>query len=171
MKVGDLVRYLDGFWLVTRYDPKRTRTASLLNREGVALEVAHDDEAVVVVANPSEDWPFISAPVKPSMGPVASLSRSTAYADDVFELYRDWMPSEPTRAGGSIFFNPSLGLKSGDYVLARHVNGKCSGIVIPRNFSTVRQKQASVAAKVKPKEADKTAYTRLMGEDPFGDDD
>lgn len=170
MKVGDLVAGYDGHWLVTRYDPKRTRTASLLNREGVALEVAHDDETLTVIANPSENWPFVSAPIKPSLGHVVGLSRPTAYVDNSLELYKDWMPSEPTRAGGSIFLNPDLGLRPGDYLNVKHSSGKMTGITIPHNFATVRQKQAQVATKPKAT-ADKTAYTRLMGEDPFGDDD
>lgn len=169
MKLGDLVSHGNEFWVVVRYDPKRTRTATLLNRLGATEEIAHD-AVIDIIANPGQDWPFVAAPVKPAWGPVTSLVRPSFSSPEalVLTLYRDWLPSEPARAGGSIFLNPALRLQVGDYLLARHQNGKDSSIVIPANFATVRQKQARAAAKPKP---DRTAYTRLLDDDPFEDDD
>jgi hypothetical protein len=169
VKLGDLVSHDNHFWIVARYDPKRTRTATLLNREGLSMEIPHN-EPVEVVANPSRDWPFVAAPVKPMLGPVVGITRSSS-ADvvDDLELYRDWIPSEPTRAGGSIFLSPLLRLRPGDFLLLRHVTGKTSRVVIPHTFGTIGQKQARNIAKPKPV---KTAYTRLLDDDdPFGDDD
>jgi hypothetical protein len=170
MKLGDLVMYGEGFWLVTRYDPKRTRTATLLAARGGSVEVPVEDPTVTVVANPAADWPFVAAPVKPVWGPVTQLVMPGIGRPEPTQLalYRDWLPSEPARAGGSIFLNPALGLQPGDYLLATHRNGRGSRLVIPAHFATVRQKQTRAAAKPKP---DRTAYTRLLGEDPFGEDD
>jgi hypothetical protein len=168
VKLGDLVQHSDAYWLVTRYDPKRTRTATLLNAVGAVLEIPHD-EAVTIIANPSQDWPFVAAPLKPSWGPINRLVRPSLMETEPVELmlYRDWLPSEPARAGGSIFFNPNLRLQVGDYLLAKHANGKDSSVVIPANFGTVRQKQAQAASKPKP---DRTAYSRLLDDDQFEDD-
>jgi len=133
----------------------------------VISEVAHD-EPVEIVANPSENWPFVAPPIKPILGPIKTLAWPRREIDiRPLVLYRDWLPSDPVRAGGSIFLNPRLGLQIGDFLLATHITGKLSRIVIPPQFGTIRQKQARVA--VKPK-ADKTAYTRLLDDDHFGDD-
>lgn len=168
MKLGDLVSHDNAFWIVTRYDPKRTRTATLLNSEGLSQEIAHD-EPVEVIANPSLDWPFVAAPVKPMLGPIKMLSWPKPGVEILpLVLYRDWLPSDPIRAGGSIFLNPSLGLRIGDFLLAAHVSGKLSRVDIPNNFGTVHQKLARKADK--PKAVDRTAYTRLLDDDPFEDD-
>ena len=167
MKVGDLIQFLDDYWLVIRYDPKRPRTATLLSSTGLAREVPHD-EPVNVIANPSQDWPFVAAPMKPTWGPVKTLSRPHGVLMDALTPYRHWLPSEPARAGGSLFLNPDLKLRPGDYLLAHHANGKDSGIVIPSHFGTVRQKQERQAAKPKP---ERTAYTRLLSDDQIGDDE
>lgn len=167
MKLGDLVSYIDGFWVVTRYDPKRTRTATLRNATGTSIEVPHD-ESVSVLANPSQEWPFIAAPIKPKWGPITTLVRPSPSGTITLTLYQDWIPSEPSRAGGSLFLNPNLRLQIGDYLLATHANGTSSSIVISTAFGTVHQRQTRAAAKPKP---DRTAYTRLLDDvDPFDDD-
>jgi len=169
VKVGDLVTHEAGFWIVTRHDPKRTRTATLRNAGGTAVEIPHDAK-IDVVANPGDDWPFVAAPLKPKWGPITQLTRPSPAGPAgtvTLSLYQDWLPSEPARAGGSIFLNPNLRLMIGDYLLATHANGKASSIVIPANFGTVRQRSARLASKPKP---DRTAYTRLLDDDPFEDD-
>jgi len=166
VKLGDLIARDNDFWVVARFDPKRTRTATIRNAAGTAVEIPHDD-IVEVIANPSEDWPFIAAPIKAMWGPIVQLTRPNRPDALELKLFRDWLPSEPARAGGSIFLNPSLHLGIGDYLLAKHTNGKSSSIVIPKNFGTVREKQARAASKPKP---DRTVYTRLLDEDPFEDD-
>jgi hypothetical protein len=170
VKLGDLVRDGHEFWIVTRYDPKRTRTATLRNAAGTAVEVPHDSP-MTVVANPGQDWPFVAAPIKPKWGPITRLTwpspPSSAAEGLVLSLYEHWLPSEPARAGGSIFLNPTLGLRVGDYLLATHGSGKSSSIVIPAHFGTVYQRQAARLAKPKP---DRTAYTRLLDDDQFEDE-
>lgn len=175
MKLGDLVSHETRFWIVTRYDPKRTKTATLREADGTALEVSCD-APVTVIANPGQDWPFIAAPLKPKWGPIVTLTRPTSPGTVAtggmvivtLTLYQDWLPSEPSRAGGSIFLNPALGLQAADYLLATHSNGRASSIVIPGHFGTVYQRQARAAASPKPDP--RTAYTRLLGDDPFEDD-
>jgi hypothetical protein len=169
VKLGDLVRYDNDFWVVIRFDPMRTRTALLLRRNGSNREIPHA-EPVEVLANPSQDWPFVAAPLKPQWGPVVALQNPTLAGARTLELYQDWLPSEPARSGGSLFLNPSLNLRHGDYLLAEHGNGQRSRIVIPAGFGTVRQKQAREAAKTKPKPEEPTAYTRLLEDDRFEDE-
>jgi hypothetical protein len=167
VKLGDLIARENDFWVVARFDPKRTRTATIRNAAGLALEIPHD-ATVEVIANPSEDWPFIAAPIKAMWGPITQLTQPNRPEPQALRIFRDWLPSEPARAGGSIFLNPSLRLQHGDYLLATYANGKASSIVIPKHFSTVREKQARAASKAKP---DRTVYTRLLDDDPFEDDD
>ena len=166
MKLGDVVKHMGSYWLVTRYDPKRTRTADLLASGGL-FSVVPFDHAVEVVANPSQDWPYVAAKVSPRFGPIKGLSRPPATQHLV--LYRDWLPSEPSRAGGSLFLNPKLGLRYGDYLLAHHENGKTSGISIPQTFGTVAQAKKRVEAKPKPVE--RTAYSMLLEDKQIGDED
>lgn len=167
MKLGDLVAYEDQFWVVARFDPKRTRTATLCRADGHALEIPHD-QTLRVIANPSSEWPYVAAPIKPRLGPVVKLSRPARTSSVELVLYQDWLPSEPTRAGGSIFLNPNLRLQIGDYLLATHANGQASSVVIPGGFGTVRQRQARMVSKPKPEQ--RTAYTRLLDDDSFEDD-
>lgn len=169
MKLGDLVSRDANFWIVSRYDPKRTRTATLLDAHGATVEIPHDDK-VEIIANPSQDWPFVAAPLKPSWGAVTRLVRPSPGGSDPvpLTLYRDWVPSDPVRAGGSIFLNPNLRLQIGDYLLATHANSKSSSLIIPAGFGTVAQKLARAAAKPKP---DRTAYSRLLEDDDQFEDD
>jgi hypothetical protein len=166
VKLGDLVAYEDHFWVVTRYDPKRTRTATLRRADGHALEVPHD-QTLRVIANPSSEWPYVASPLKPRWGPVVKLTRPSRVNQVELVLYHDWLPSDPVRAGGSIFLNPNLRLQIGDYLLATHADGHASSVVIPGGFGTVQQRQARMT---KPKPELRTSYTRLLDDDPFEDD-
>ena len=166
MKLGDVVQQEGTYWMVVRYDPRRTRTADLLSSAGPLVTVPFD-APVEVVANPSQDWPYVALKVSPRLGPIKNLSRPPSAQDLV--LYRDWMPSEPSRAGGSIFLNPKLRLRHGDYLLAHHENGKTSGISIQATFGTVAQNKKRVEAKPKPVE--RTAFSRLLEDKQLGDDD
>lgn len=166
MKLGDVVHQNGTYWMVVRYDPRRTRTADLLSSAGPLITIAFD-APVEIVANPSQDWPYVAAKVSPRFGPIKGLSRPPATQHLV--LYRDWLPSEPSRAGGSLFLNPKLGLRYGDYLLAHHENGKTSGISIPQTFGTVAQAKKRVEAKPKPVE--RTAYSMLLEDKQIGDED
>jgi hypothetical protein len=166
VKLGDVVKHMGSYWLVTRYDQKRTRTADLLASGGMFTTVPFD-HPVEVIANPSQDWPYVAAKVSPRLGPIENLSRPPGTLHLV--LYRDWMPSEPSRAGGSIFLNPKLGLRHGDYLLAHHKGGKTSGIAIPSTFSTVAQAKKRV--ETKPKPTVRTAYDMILDDHQIGDDD
>jgi hypothetical protein len=175
VKLGDLVSHENRFWIVTRYDPKRTKTATLREADGTALEVPCN-APVTVIANPGQEWPFVAAPLKPKWGPITTLARPTSPGTVAtggliivpLTLYQDWLPSEPSRAGGSIFLNPALHLQAADTLLATHSNGRSSSLVIPGHFGTVYQRRARAAASPKP--VDRTAYDRLLDDDQFEDD-
>jgi hypothetical protein len=165
VKLGDIVKREGAYWLVTRFDPKRTRTADLRSASGTVLTIPHNG-VVEVIANPSQDWPYVAAPLKPRLGPILSLARPPTMSP--LALYRDWMPSEPSRAGGSIFLNPKLGLRHGDTLVAIHGSGGNSRIDIPATFGTVKQNKARVAAKPKP---ERNAFTRILEDKQIGDED
>jgi hypothetical protein len=167
MQLGDIIRRENTYWLVTRFDAKRTRTADLRSSTGTVLTIPHN-VVVEVIGNPSQDWPYVAAPMKPRLGPIKDIMRPADGSH--LTLYRDWLPSEPTRAGGSIFLNPKLGLRHGDTILAIHVNNVSSRINIPLTFGTVKQNKARVAAKPKP-ELERNAFTRLLEDKQIGDED
>jgi hypothetical protein len=172
MKLGDLVLYNDQPWIVSRYDPKRTRTAVLLASSGVQEEVAHDLDVsggVQVLANPGNNWPFITVPAKVGYS-VAALT----YQGRTLAHVSEWVTSDPLRSGGPVFLNPSIGLRYGDLFLVSYRGVRDPRKVVsvrvnvPRDFGTVRQRQTRAEA-ARPKPEDRNAFTRLLSEDPFGD--
>jgi hypothetical protein len=164
VRLGDLVESSGIFWLVVRYDPKRTKTATLLSDTGTRVDLPFNAQ-VRVIANPGEDWPFVASPVKPTWGPIQRLV--VPHQERELRLYEDWIPSEPERAGGSLFFNPKAGLQGGDLLLATHKNGKASSIVIQAGFGTVKQKQAKMASKPKPV---RNMFTVILDDELDGDE-
>lgn len=178
MRLGDLVRYLDQHWLVSRYDPKRTRSATLLAASGSTLEVPFDHDALgglVVVANPSRDWPFITVP--PRNGYVVD---TISFQGQPLEPFTQWVASDPTRPGGPVFLAPDPRLRYGEALLIQYVPVQRTGtgsrravilrVDITKDFGTVRQRVARVEAARPKVEEKKNAFTRLLADDPYGDE-
>jgi hypothetical protein len=174
MKLGDLVMHLDRHWIVSRYDPKRTRTAVLLAADGTQTEIPHDLDAIggaQVIANPSEQWPFVVVPPKNGYV-IAGIS----HAGVVIEPITGWVASDPTRTGGPVFLAPNPRLRYGETLLVRLQGIKrreisTKRVDIPREFGTVKQRTARAeAARTKPEEK-ANAFSRLLSDDQIGDDD
>lgn len=172
MKLGDLVLHLDRHWMVSRYDAKRTRTATLLAADGTQVEVPHDLDSVggvTVVANPSADWPFIMVPPKNGF-----RISSIRHEGRVLTPFVEWIASDPSRMGGPVFLAPSPALRYGVTLLVSSLAAgrpvTTTRIDIPRDFGTVKQRAAKVAA-ARPQLEERNAYTRVLSDDLIGDDD
>ena len=172
MKLGDLVTHLDRHWIVNRYDSKRTRLATLLAADGTQMEIPHDLDAsggLVVIANPAEQWPFVVMPEKAGYR-LYSIQFRGVFIEEV----TGWVASDPTRAGGPVFFAPDTRLRYGEMLLVRYVGVNRRAVSnirvdIPRDFGTVQQRVAK-AAKPKPALVEKNAFTRILDDDLIGDD-
>ena len=174
MKLGDLVQHLDQHWIVSRYDPKRTRTATLLAADGHQTEIPLDLDAVggvTIIANPSEQWPFVVMPEKNGCKIASIMHQGVA-----IEPILGWVASDPTRTGGPVFLAPNPRLRYGETLIVRYtgVGRKMASNIrvdIPREFGTVKQRAARAdAARPKPDEK-KTAFDRLLSDKQIGDDD
>lgn len=170
MRLGDLVQYHDRYWVVRRYDPKRTRSATLLAEEGATMEVPYDHDALgglVVLANPGQDWPFITLPAKNGY-----LISAIVFRGVPIPPVTGWVASDPTRSGGPVFLAPDARLRYGEALLI-HYKGVGRPAVtkrvdIPRDFGTVRQRVNRVEA-ARPVPEEKNAFTRLLADDPYED--
>ncbi len=170
VKVADLVWYKDQHWVVSRFDPRRTKTATLLATSGRVEEVRWDADVqgeVVVLAHPFTDWPFVTLKERPKFGPLRRVVRikgpmSSPIEEDL-AIYKDWVPSDPVRSGGPIFFSPALDLKAGEQLIVILERGRAR-LVVPSNFLTV----ANRVALSKPTEREaKTVFTHLLDDDTF----
>lgn len=161
MKRGDLVEHEGSHWIVQSYDARRLRVALLLKADGTTQEVAHDLE-VTVVANPSEEWPFLTVPEKPRWGRVTTVSRVERAGLVPLTPFADWMLADPVRSGGSLFLRPGLGLVTGNILQVRFEKG-VTNIPITPGFGTVAARVARVAVKKPLRPA--TVYDRLTSND------
>lgn len=151
MRLGDVVSLGEGrVGLVRRVD-RTTHLAHVLLHDGTLSEVPEfqDKERpglCQVLSNPASEWPVIAAPVRNSMGPVVRVARVTLEGERVFTPFLDWIASDPTRSGGSIFFRPDLGLRFGDVLLLGHRDRsgqvRSSRLAVPQVFGTVSQRKA-----------------------------
>ena len=173
MKVGEIVRFEHKRWRVLSHSTD-FRTCTLINFNLEKIEVPDDLDKgleLKVVANP-ENWPFVTIPTKITFGRLVSvtqakmdLTRGETTTVTLSPLV-DWMPGDFVTAGGSVFFNPSLGLKAGDVLVATHLNGKTQRISITRAFGSMKTMTARVEKKPEPM----TIYKRILMDDVFGKD-
>lgn len=161
VNVGTLVQYADRRWVICRSN-ELSKTITMRSWEGDTHTCADNDTDVVVICHPSTDWPFIAGPTRPKAGPVKALHVTRMTKRLELEPLIDWMPSEFLRPGGSIFFNPSVGLRVGEIVVATHEDGSGSRINVGHTFATVAQR---VLRATTPKKEPKTAYDRLLGDE------
>jgi hypothetical protein len=171
MKLGDLISWRGQRWVVRSVD-RRARLASILGEDLRTDTVPYNldqrtSEACQVICNPSEQWPFIAVGVKNNRGRLIRIDRAVPVPTPL-RMWHDWLPSDPLRMGGGpVFFNPELRLGFSESLLATFETGLPGKIVTPPGFGTVRQRQSRAA--VKPKEK-KTAFDRLLDEDPYEED-
>lgn len=168
MKLGDLVRFEDQYWVVRRYDPKRTRTALLLDKDGRTREIPFD-HPVQVIVNPGEAWPFITVKDNPAGQRIEGIARAVDMEPVPLRLYEDWVPSDPARPGGPIFLNPAMGLRTAETLIVTWRRGRSSTVTVPAGLATVGARVARAeAARVRPEQ--ETSYNALLM-DALGDDE
>lgn len=171
MKLGDLVVYLEDSWVVTGYDPKRTRTALLLAADGRTSEVPYNLDAVRVLANPGQQWPWIMVPTRPGY-----TIESISFRGIVIPPITGWVASDPSRAGGPVFLAPNPNLRYGECLLIHYRGvGSAKFVVrrlnIPVDFGTVPQRKArQESLRQKPPEP-MNAFSRLLTDKQIGDED
>lgn len=172
MKVGDIVHYQDRSWKVSscNRDYGTCVLVSFRTPEGsdsgvTCIEVAATTEVEHLFD--TTKWPFAVIPTKPfKSGRIIEVRRRGVVLCPMV----DWVPSDLFRAGGALFFNPVLGISTGELLVAQHERGLMTRVPITRAFGTGRQRQHRKANPWKPK-ALVTVYDRLMGRSPFDDDD
>lgn len=148
MNLGTLVSFEGHRWRVYKVD-RHVKTVTLIRWGGVFEEIADDNPGVSVVADPSE-WPVVTARVRPNAGPLAKLSLTRGTRPRPLEPLVDWVPSDMGRAGGSIFINPGLKLRTGEVLIAEYKSGAVSRIVITKRYGTMAErKQRASGAPVK----------------------
>lgn len=175
MKLGEVVRFQKKRWRVHSHS-QEFHTCVLASFDGEKVEVADDlDQGLElkVLYNPS-DWPFVSIPVKQTFGRIMKVTRARLDLSGegtsetlTLEPMVDWIPGDFVRGGGSIFFNPKLGLKSGEVLVAVHQNGKTQRLPITRGFGSIKTRAKRVAEPEKPS----NNYQRILQDDVFGEKD
>lgn len=144
MTLGALVEYGGHRWRVYKID-RNVRTVTLIRWAGAVEEVADDDPAVRIVAELSE-WPVVTARVRPNAGPLVKLSTTRGGRLRPLEPLVDWVPSDMSRAGGSIFMNPALKLRPGEILIAEYEKGSCVRVVITNRYGTMEARKRQRAA-------------------------
>lgn len=174
LEPGAIVEYEGLRWQVSSRN-RQYRTCLLLRHDRQRLEVSDNaDERIcsglqsliAVVARPWLEWPFVALPARPKSGPVVRVSRTRGIVTTELEPLVDWTPANFLRPGGSIFFNPRLGLKKGEVLVATHQDGSGSRVPITPAFGTV----ARHIAKATPPKKPVTVFDRIVGRGILDDD-
>lgn len=139
MDLGAIVEYGGHAWRICKRDGN-VRTVTLIRWGGTTEEIADDDPGAVVVADPST-WPVVTARVKPTAGRITKLSMTRGGKSQVLKPLVDWVPSDFTRAGGSIFLCPALKLAVGEILIAEYERGNSTRILITKRYGTMAERK------------------------------
>ncbi len=162
--IGDVVRHQEVLWKVSGRN-RDFGTLLLVDDHVRRVEVPADLDLEIL--HSTKDWPFVAIPTKAfKYGRIVSVEHNRI----MLHLFLDWVPSDMLRAGGSLFFHPTLGLQIGDVLVATHEKGAHTRISITKSFGNIKKRQRRKQRPWKPK-ASSTTYDRLMGKNPFEDDD
>lgn len=161
MQIGDLVSLEKMRWQV---ESQQDDLFIIRAWDGQTREVHPKDLGVKVVTHPPTRWPFILVPVRVKDGPVVKLTIVRENKVWIFEPLIDWVPADRIRAGGAIFINPSVQLKTGEIVVAHHKSNRLARVAITPSFGSVAQRQARAQ---KPKPEVRSVYERVMDDDLF----
>ena len=146
MRLGDLIEWSGQRWIVRRIE-RPTRTALIYNGGRFSETIPDDldkkdDGKCRVVANPPDEWPFVTVTQRPRAGRLLRVERPSINGErQVLVAYHDWVVADPTQPGGAIFLNPSLQLRQGETLLVAYETGSTRS-VIPRNFQSTVEKAA-----------------------------
>jgi len=168
MEPGDIVSYEGERWKVLSRD-REFRICVLSNWEGRQVEVADDldkrpGSGLVLVHQPST-WPFLTVKGTTKGGRIVGVHRMGLK----LEPLEDWVPSGILSTGGSLFFNPALGLRLGEVMTVMYERGSASRITVTRSFGTAKHRKRRAEKPWKPRQR-ASAIDRLMGDDdPFGE--
>jgi hypothetical protein len=168
MEPGDVVSYDGERWKVLSRD-REFRICVLSNWEGRQVEVADDldkrsGSGLALIHQPSA-WPFVAVKGTVKGGRILNVYRGGR----LLRPLEDWVPTSIFGTGGSLFFNPALGLRLGEVLTVERERGSVSRISITRSFGTAGHKKRRAEKPWKPRQR-ATAIDRLMGEDdPFGE--
>lgn len=174
MKLGDVVFYEGERWKVTKHH-REYRVCELTQWSLEKAEVPDDLDTnpeegrplASVLFNPTTDWPFVTVKIRSEgSGPVRLVQR----ASEQLAPFYDWVPGDLYRPGGAIFLNPDLRLRTGEVLVAGHRNGSRSRIELGPTFGTIARRKARAASPPR-RPGPKNRYDRILGTDPFGDDD
>ena len=164
MKIGDIVHHEGRLWKVSARN-RDFGVFVLVDAEANRTEVASNESLEVLHSITA--WPFVALSTKAfRLGRVVEVKRN----GQVLTPLVDWVPSDMVRAGGSLFFNPSLNLRVGDTLIARYEGGSVGKVPITKAFGNVRQRKVRKNNPWKPP-APKTTYDRLTGPGLFDDDE
>jgi len=168
MRVGDLVEHEGRRWVVLSYD-RVLRLNMLLDQAGVRKEVPDESPDAQVIANPTLEWPTLTAAIKSGAGPFVKLVvpglPGGSTPERVLVPWVDWVQSDPGRDGGSLFINPTARLNPGMTLIATHRNGALVRVSVPRNYGTVAQRRARVEAQAPPPPEIVTRFNRILDDD------
>lgn len=155
ISTSDLVSYQDRVWTVTKVDPY-LRVAVLYSHTGSKAEAPLED--VLVVASPSTDWYLLLTPIRPKAGRIVDLKIPSLRGQASYLIpWFDWVPSDPMRAGGSVYLREKH--RPGTTILVTYGDGTQSKVVV-KKLSTV----AEIREKAEPKQQEtlESKYDRLL---------
>lgn len=173
MRISDVVTYQDKRWLVTTAKPNRL--CVLRTWEGSETEVPlsfdKDETSGLKRVAETSKWPFLSVPMRLKDGPIVRVTIGRNGRTQELAPLTDWVPSNMTRPGGPIFFNPELRLQRGEVLVAAYRSGRMTRLTVNAAFGSVKQRVRRAELANQPPVAP-TVYDRLMAtEDEFDDDD
>lgn len=170
MDLGDLVLYKKRRWLVERFS-KMARTAYLRAQNGDVEELPDkldllDPATLRVLTNPSRQWKVLTAGIKSGAGPFVKLVVPGVLGRQAITLipWGDWIPSDLSREGGSVFIRPGLKISAHTIVLLTHRNGTSVRVKVPAVMRTVAQQRDRLQPKT-PEPEIQDRFSRMMEDD------
>lgn len=172
MRIGDLIEWEKKRWIVRALE-RSTRTV-IISDSDARSEVIPDDldkrkpEECALIANPADDWPLVAVVMKPKFGRLLKLVHPVMGREPrQLVPFEDWVVADAAQTGGAIFFNPILGLRLGDILVATYERGT-SRVTIPREFLSTREKITRANTPAEPPKV--SVYDRLR-RNVYRDDD
>ncbi len=173
MQLGDLIDWGGRRWIVRRLE-RQTRTAIIHDGDRSSDTIPDNldktkPEECQVVANPPDDWPFVTLVQRPKFGRLKGIGRPHGQGEMTdLVCFQDWVMADPAQPGGAVFLNPLLNLQLGDLLLAIYERGRAR-IPITREFLSTSEKKARAAAP--PPEAPRISIYDRLRRNEFADDE